>query len=214
MLIMSNIRHIKLIVLLVFDVVFISVILIYFNMENGINIHIGWEWALGIIGVLLVLAWRGGGRFSTIEESIEWMKKDLSWVKDILRELKISNDNSDNFVFESQSPVNLNSTGETWLTESGLKEYIDTNKDIFIKICKDKKHSNPYEIQQFVFNLFDTYEFPKEMDDRLKKFAFEKGKSINIVRRVGGIYMRNLCIDEFGMKKDDIDKHDPEKKKL
>ena len=34
---------------------------------------------------------------------------------------------------------------------------------------------------------------------------------MNIMRRIAAIYFRNLCLNEFGMKTEDIDIHDPEK---
>ena len=171
-----------------------------------LNITIGWEWALGIIGILLLLAWKGNGRFTALETS-------LTWVQEILRELKITTDNLTAKVFASQSPVNLNPVGEQWLRDSGLKNYIDSNKPTLMQLCEAKGSSNPYEVQKRVFQLFDTMSFDTVLDDKLKKFAFGKGTTMAIIRRIGGIYLRNLCLEELGMSKEEIDAHDPEKAK-
>jgi hypothetical protein len=58
--------------------------------------------------------------------------------------------------------------------------------------------------------MFDTLTFPQEIDDRIKEFAFEKGTTMAIMRRVGGIYFRDVCLDEFKMNPDEIDILDPE----
>jgi hypothetical protein len=137
----------------------------------------------------------------------------MEWVKEILRDLKVTADNVANPAFGSKSPVNLNPTGEKWLIESGLKEYLDIHKTDLIKTCEEKKATNPYEVQEYIFKLFDTLKFESSFDDKLKKFAFEKGSTMNIVRRVGAIYFRNVCLSEFGMDREDIDKHDPENRK-
>lgn len=168
------------------------------------DIHIGWEYFLGIMGGLILIAHYSNGRFTALETS-------MTWVKDILKDLKTGADNATNPAFGAHSPVNLNATGETWLVESGLKEHIDSNKDYFIKQCAEKKETNPYEVQKHTFKLFDETDFDSPFEDRLKKFAFEKGTSMSVIRRIGGIYLRNLCLQDFGMNKDEIDKHDPAK---
>lgn len=171
---------------------------------EGLIINIGWEYFLGIIAGIIGIAWYFGHRLGVIEGAIEWLK-------DTVKELKITSDNERTPAFSSQSPVNLNELGEKWLEDSGLKEYLDNHKTEIIKACEEKKEANPYEVQQYVFNFFDTYEFGTDFENKLKKFAFEKGTSMNMVRRVAAIYWRNLCLVEFGMKKDDIDKHIPPK---
>ncbi len=170
------------------------------------TIQIGWEYFLGLVGFLICIAWYSNGRFTALETSMQW-------VKDTLHDLKVDSENTKTPAFSSHSPVNLNSTGESWLVESGMKEYIDAHKSDFIKICEEKKTTNPYEVQKHIFKVFDITAFDPVFDDKLKKFAFEKGISTNILRRVGAIYFRNLCLEDFGMNRDDIDKHDPEQTK-
>ncbi len=175
---------------------------------GGLDIYISWEWALGIIvtlcGSLLTVAWFGSKRFTALETSMEW-------VKETLKELKTSNDNAPNPAFASHSPINLTERGSEWLEESGLKEYVNGHKNELIRVCEEKRATNPYEVQNHIFKLFDTLPFEPEFEDGLKTFAYQKGTSMDIMRRVGAIYFRNLCIAEFGMNKDDIDKHDPQR---
>ncbi|MFH1218640.1 MAG: hypothetical protein V1679_02265 [Candidatus Peregrinibacteria bacterium] len=172
---------------------------------TGLNINIGWEYFLVIIGALIAIAWYAGSRFAKIDEAIKWIKTAIN-------DLKTTSDNEKTPAFDSQSPVNLNSRGEEWLRESGLKEYIDSHKDNFMRTCEDKKDHNPYDIQQYIFSYFDNVELEPKIDKKLKEFAFQKGTTMNIIRRVAGIYFRNLCLQEFGMAVDDIDKHKPSTK--
>lgn len=173
-------------------------------MEN-LTIQISWEYFLGIMAALIAVGWYSSGRFTALETSMQW-------VKDTLHDLKVGTENSNASApaFGEGSPINLKPIGEKWLNESGLKEYIDRKKSELLKICEEKKDSNPYEVQTYVFRAFDTLVLEPEFEDKLKKFAYEKGTSMSILRRVGAIYFRNLCLDDFGMNKDDIDKHDPQ----
>ncbi|MFY9462732.1 MAG: hypothetical protein WAP52_00920 [Candidatus Sungiibacteriota bacterium] len=168
------------------------------------NITIDWPYFLGIMGALIGIAWYSSARFTAIETS-------MSWVKETLNDLKVSTDNANTSApaFGSGSPIDLKPIGEQWLIESGLKEYIETNKDELMKICEEKRGSNPYEVQKHIFKTFDMFSLPSEFEDKLKKFAFEKGTTMGILRRVGAIHIRNLCLTDFGMNKDDIDKHAP-----
>jgi hypothetical protein len=169
---------------------------------EGFTLNIGWEYFLGILGGLIAIAWYTNGRFTALETSMEW-------VKDTLRELKISADNADNKAFSSLSPVNLTEIGEQWITESGLKDYIERNKDFYIENCAEKKDTNPYEVQKHIFSLFDEVTFEPAFEDKLKKFAFDHGTTMAVLRRIGGIYLRNICLASFGMNTEDIDRHSP-----
>ena len=82
-----------------------------------------------------------------------------------------------------------------------------------MKVCEEKKDTNPYEIEQHIFKVFDTLDFESGFEDKLKEFAFQKGTTMNIIRRVGAIYFRNICLDEYKMKREDIDRHNPEQEK-
>jgi hypothetical protein len=113
-----------------------------------ITINISWEWALGILGTLILIAWKTNGRFTAIEIS-------LQWISDTLNDLKIDIDNVRARVFQTGSPVTLTDKGAIWLVDSGLKEYIDLNNAFLMEWCAIKKDTNAYEVQEYVFSLFD-----------------------------------------------------------
>lgn len=175
---------------------------------TGLTINISWEWALGIFiaisGALITIAWKASGRFTALETSVEW-------IINILKDIKVNSDNNASGIpaFASHSPLNLTPIGESWLEESGLKNYINSNPDQFLGVCNAKKGENPYEVQKNALKILDEVQFELSFDDQLKKFVFEKGTTMGVMRRVGGIYLRNLCLGNLGWKQEDIDKHDP-----
>jgi len=168
---------------------------------NEILIQINWVYFLGIIGALIGVAWYTGSRFSKIET-------DLDWIKDIVRGLKIDFGDKEIGAFKKESPVELSEKGETLLRESGLKGYIDERKDDFIQCCRSKNPgATAYDVQGYIFDLFDNFRFETEFEARLKQYAFEQGVSLDFIRRVGAIYLRNMCLKAMDLSKRDIDTH-------
>lgn len=168
--------------------------------SSQILIQVDWIYFLGIIGALIAVAWYSNGRFTKIETSVGWIEK-------LLQGLKLGIDNKDVRAFETKSPVALTDTGKELLKESGVKKYVDNSLPELFENCEIKKGTNPYEVQQYIFDLFNAIAFPPEVDKKIKTFAYEKGIGVDIVRRVGAIYFRDICLDKFDMKVGDIDKH-------
>jgi hypothetical protein len=167
---------------------------------GGITINISWEWALGIIGTLILIAWKTSARFTAIETS-------LDWIADRIKDLKIEIDNMKNPGFKNGSPVALTDKGQKWLTDSGLKKYIDSNRSHLIESCSTKKETNAYEVQQHIFTLFENMEFDKEADKKFKQYAYEEGISMEVLRRIGAIYFRDICLENFKMDLQDLDRN-------
>jgi hypothetical protein len=162
---------------------------------NNIAVTISWEWALGIFGFLILLAWKSGSRFTALEVSMEWVKSAIT-------DLKVHADNrlTKGQAFIAQSPICLTPMGEAWLKESGLKAYIDARIAALLACCVGVRDTNPYEVQQFVFSLFADQQLDATFEDTLEKFAFERGTTMAVLRRVGAIYFRDICLAKFNMK--------------
>lgn len=175
---------------------------------EGLVIQIDWVFFLGIIGALVGIAWYSGSRFSKIETNVEWLKKSTETIEKGLDSLRVDFENKRVNLYASHSPVQLTKDGQALLHESGLKEYIDSQQEL-IERCKSARCDNSYEVQQYTFELFDSLEFEKSFDTTLKQFAFDRGLSIEILRRVGGIYFRDICLNELKMNLADIDRHAP-----
>ena len=111
--------------------------------------------------------------------------------------------------FATNSPVKLTPRGDELLVKSGLKEYVESNKERLVNHCKAEKCDNAYEVQECIFNLFDSEAFKEPFDTRLKNFAYEQGLSLEILRRIGAIYCRDVALEEFHMDVKDIDSQAP-----
>lgn len=127
-------------------------------------------------------------------------------LKDIRERFFALEGKASNF-FQTASPVSLTPQGENALEETGLKAYLDTNKDSLIKTCENNKElKTAYDIQTAVFEFFDTYKFPEEMENSIKKSAYNLGTSPEILKRIGAIYFRKFCLDKHNFKEEDLDK--------
>ena len=168
-----------------------------------ILIQINWIYFLGIIGSLILIAWYSGGRFSGLETSISWIKESLIKLEGRIGNLEGRFDKS----FSTQSPISLLQRGKDILESSGLKKYIDNNENILWEQCKSHKIlSNPYDIQESAFKFFDEVEFPTDIKEQIKTTAFNFGTSLDVVKRIGGIYFRDKCLGRLGFKPEDLDK--------
>ena len=170
-------------------------------MEPGtLNIQINWIYFLGIMGSLIAIAWYTSGRFSKLETAIEWLK-------DSMKDLKVDSDNLKQKAFGNASPIVLTDKGNELLNDSGLKGYIDQKRNELIKSCEIKRDTNAYEVQEFIFGFFDNLKFESEFENKIKQYAYRKGVTLELLRRVGAIYFRGICLGEFQMKEEDIDRH-------
>lgn len=110
-------------------------------------------------------------------------------------------------LFQSQSPISLTEAGRRYLAQSGLEEFIDDNIDDLQEQCDhDSTMSTPYDVQQISFEFMDTLSLPDELEQQVKTFAFNHGVSMDSMRRIGGIYFRDLCLVAHGFKSEDLDK--------
>lgn len=139
-----------------------------------------------------------GNIASSIKDKIEPDLKDV-------RERFAALEGSLGKTFASASPVKLLPKGEQILNESGLKNYIDENQKILLEQFKSSCITkNQYDIQDQSFRFFDELDFGV-FEDKLKKAAFDHGMNISTIRRIGGIYFRDIALLEAGFKPEDLD---------
>lgn len=168
-------------------------------MEQNIIIYIGIYKALGIIGTIIaavaVGTWRAASKLAELGTKVGIFENRLTNFEGRL-----------DSAFAGQSPISLLPKGEKILEESGLKRYIDENKEDLLSKCKSKNPmQNPYDIQKAAFEFFDDIELGDELKESAKNTAFQHGVSMDTVRRVGGIYLRDICLTEAGFKAEDLD---------
>lgn len=55
---------------------------------EGITIHIGWEYFIGLLSALIAMAWYSNGRFTALETSMDWVKNMLLDLKKSIDDAK------------------------------------------------------------------------------------------------------------------------------
>ncbi|OHA70732.1 MAG: hypothetical protein A3F15_00125 [Candidatus Wildermuthbacteria bacterium RIFCSPHIGHO2_12_FULL_40_12] len=165
-------------------------------METNLIIYIGIYKALGLIVSLVAGAWYLSHRLTKVETKVDGFDTRLTNL----------NGRMDN-AFSGTSPLSLLPKGQIIIEDSGLRKYIDENKDKLLSQCKQKSSmTNPYDIQESAFKFFDSLEFENEFESTLKSSAFKHGVSLDTIRRIGGIYFRDICLNASGFKLEDLDK--------
>lgn len=154
-------------------------------METPLIMNIGIYKTLGLIVALIGGAWWLSHRLTKVETKVDLFETRLSDF----------NGRMDN-AFGNASPIALLPKGRLILEDSGLKKYIDDKKEELLNKCKSKNPmSNPYDIQEAAFKFFDGLDFG-EFEEAFKSSAFKHGVNINTIRRVGGIYFRDICLSK------------------
>ena len=165
-------------------------------MESQFIIYIGIYKLLGLIAVVISGAWYLAYRLGKVEAKIDGVGVRVDGLESRVNTMEGRLDSA----FTGRSPIALLEKGKLILAGSGLKDYIDSNKTALLERCQIKNStSNPYDVQDAAFKFFDHVDLPANFEDRLKTFAYGHGVSIEMVRRVGGIYFRDLCLEALNM---------------
>jgi hypothetical protein len=142
---------------------------------------------LAIIGSIIGAAWYTAYRLGRIDSKVEGFDTRLTNIEGRL-----------DSAFANASPVSLKPDGQKALEESGFKKWIDGNSAQLMQECKSGNIlTNQYDIQEAVFKLFEKINLG-EFESRLKEAAFKYGWSEEVMRRVGAIYFRDICLKELG----------------
>jgi hypothetical protein len=157
------------------------------SSDHMLTINIGWEFVLGIFGTLIALAYYSNGRLTRLETNFDW-------VADAVRDLIIKVENVSAKAFEIGSPISLTATGERLLRDSGLKSYIDHRRDELTARLRAQAPLDLYTVQESAFRLFDRIYLDDSFARHLSKFAYRNGASTDLLRRVGGIYLRDIAV--------------------
>lgn len=152
-----------------------------------------------------------GKKIGCVDDMKTEIKEITSDIKKIWKSIGVI-DGKTARLFETKSPIRLQERGIEILNESGLKKYIDENKSNLVGLCRNQKTKNPYDLQIAIFDLLDDFEFPKNKDDEFKIFAYNNGISMDMLKRVGAIYLRDVCFEEMKINVGEIDRHNPNNK--
>ena len=164
-----------------------------------LTINIGLlESVIAITGFLLTL----GITWSSLNTNVKILSKNVSEINvDVknLQERFFILEGKASGTFMSQSPISLTDKGNMVLKESGIKKYIEYKGDSFPEIVCKSSELSPYDIQKQVFEYFDEMEIEEPYQKIIKDYAFNHGVSTDVVRRVGAIYFRDICLSHFNI---------------
>ncbi|MBI2506644.1 MAG: hypothetical protein HYW00_00695 [Candidatus Colwellbacteria bacterium] len=160
-----------------------------------------------IMGDALQAIARIDERTKNLEKSVDEIKPDLREVRESFAAVK----DRVNILWErefltAKSPLVLNEKGEKILENSGIKELVDTKREMLFIVVKDKNPQGAYQIQEFsreaMLNLKNTN---PELLSALEDGAFKTGVDVDTVLLVGSFYLRDSILPEFGFQLSDID---------
>ena len=142
---------------------------------------------VAIAGTLISIAWFASGRFVRLETLVESLDRRLTNLEG----------NAAN-VFSHNSPISLTEEGKELLEGSGLKEFVDDSKTDLSRMISDDltEIETAYDVQEAAFEFFDNMQFDFEFEKSLKEYAYESGNSMHVLRRVAGIYFRDVLLQE------------------
>lgn len=148
-----------------------------------------------ILASIVGATWHISGRLSKVETKVDSFSQRLLDLEGRILDK----------AFGSASPISLKPAGVSALNESGLKDWIEKNKtSLFDRCSLSGKMTNPYDIQEFVFKLFDGLDYG-DFELKIKEEAYKRGWSVGIMKRIGGIYFRDLCLAQNGFKLEDLE---------
>ena len=143
-----------------------------------------------------------------IDERTIMMLEDLKDIKPKVNDMypKVDILWKDEFA-PANSPRQLNERGNLILEKSGIKEVIDSKKEVLLKVIKEKNNTNPYDTEATILSVVaDLANYCPDVIEKLKTGAFNSGASMSSVLLVGGIYLRDLIFPELGFKVEELDK--------
>lgn len=159
---------------------------VYHTCMGTLVINIDWPYFLGLTGSLIAIAYYAQGRFTVLET-------DVAWLKDAISELTIRAENVHAKLFRSSSPISLTPAGYVALKSSGLRSYIDANRNMLLGRLK-RARSDPYEFQRQTFRLLAELPLEDPVAHHMSKFAFANDISMDLLRRIGAIYLRDTAV--------------------
>ena len=177
--------------------------------------------AYTVAGLLVIVLGAGMG-WGSLKKSVEHLEKDVSDLKDDFKgfnnefiEIKtLVKGQAQEKYARPGSPKKLTPLGNKVLNESGIKAVVDANQTKLIKAAKEKRPANAYDAEACAIQVVrDFVMSDTEIQNDLKNKTFSIGESFDIVLFVGGLYFRDIVLPELNYDFDDIDKHDPSKKK-
>lgn len=163
----------------------------------------------GIIGAFIGFI-RMGEKVKQLEKDNDDEKKEIKEIRDKVIACETSLKEREPFL-KRKSPVSLTDRGNTFLDESGGRNFVDNHFARLRLAVEERAPKTAYDIQEYSREVIDGM---KEGDDFniLKEYLFKEGLELKDLVAVMGIYLRDKILVEKGLTPEEVDRHDPFKK--
>lgn len=110
--------------------------------------------------------------------------------------------NSPTNYVQAHSPTSLTENGQTLLDDSGIKKYVDDKFTVLLAATQNKLKPKGEDYSAYDVQLETLAVIKEQADEKdfisIKDFAFGKGIDLNNIQLVGGIYLRDKCLESLG----------------
>ena len=159
-----------------------------------IIIKIYFLYFLGIVGTLIGLTWYASHKFSKLENSIEWIKRELGNLWDAVKGREARRAGAE----ATGSPINPTELGWKYIRESGLDKIVDTEKkEELLEKLKNSlgKDYAEYDVQEKARKLVVSMK-DDPMFKPVKEYAFSNGIDVDIILLLGGLLLRDNFLNQ------------------
>lgn len=147
--------------------------------------------------------WKSTEALKSTVDSLKGTTETLgSTVNSMKSAMDIMRKETDNQYLQSHSPVSLTDEGKKVAEEMGADAIIDKNWGVISEVLKEVDGKNAYDVQQFCINTAEERPerfFDPATIDKVKMFAFQKGKHVILFYSVLGLLIRDRYFSEHGI---------------
>lgn len=131
-------------------------------------------------------------RLSTLEGTIVALQSQVN---------TLQQSSPSNYV-QAHSPKSLTENGKTLLAESGIKEFVDNDFTHLLALVQEKlamkgDDYSAYDVQEAALDIVREQSNKKDFIP-VKDYAFSKGIDLSNIQLVGGIHLRDKCLETLG----------------
>lgn len=163
--------------------------------------------SIGIPTIVAVLIYIGR-KLQALDSLEKMMEKEIKPDLKNVRERFSALEGKMSGYTKSYSPIALTPDGEALLQGSGLKAYIDQHQDKMFEFCNENLDMDTaYDIQESAFYYFEhELTFDEAFENGMKEYAYAQGVSTEVIRRLGAIYFRDICLKRLHKNIQEVEK--------
>lgn len=110
--------------------------------------------------------------------------------------------NSPTNYLQAHSPTSLTENGKQLLKDSGIEKYVDDKFTDLLAATQAKLAPKGDDYSAYDVQIETLQVIREHADDKdfipVKDFAFSKGIDLNNIQLVGGVYLRDKCLESLG----------------